>query len=56
MVSLQKNNLSIVDIRSILAGEGFTVSLWKIDTILKENDFPPLAKRTEKEKQKKYCH
>ena len=52
VVSLRKNNLSIVDIKSILSGEGFTVSLWKIDRILKENEFPPLPKRTAKEKQK----
>jgi len=51
VVSLRKNNLSIVDIKAILSGEGISLSLWKIDRILKENDFLPLAKRTTKEKQ-----
>ena len=51
IISLRKKNLSIVDIKAILSGECFNVSLWKIDRILKENDYPPLPKRTRAEKQ-----
>jgi len=51
VVSLRIKHLSIVDIKAILSGEGFNVSLWKIDRILKDNDFSPLAKRTAEEKQ-----
>lgn len=50
VITLRRNNLSIVDIKSILSGEGTQVSLWKINQIIKENNLPVLPRRTSKEK------
>lgn len=50
IISLRKNNLSITEIKSILSGEKIYVSLWKINKIIKSNNFPVLSRRTEEEK------
>ncbi|MEA2103986.1 MAG: transposase [Candidatus Cloacimonadota bacterium] len=50
IISLRRNNLSIVDIKSILSGENVNISLWKINNILKENNQPTLSRRTSREK------
>ena len=51
VISLRLNNLSIPDIKAILSTEGIRLSFWKIDKILKVNNFSVLPRRTQSLKQ-----
>ncbi len=51
IMALRKKNLSVPDIKAILSSEDIHISFWKIDKVLKENNFPPLARRTQQKKQ-----
>jgi hypothetical protein len=51
IIALRVKNLSVPDIKAILSSEGIHISLWKIDRILKEHNFPVLARRTQQNKQ-----
>lgn len=50
IISLRKQNHSIVDIKSILDAKGNKISLNTIDQILKTEGFAPLPKRTRNER------
>lgn len=50
IISLRMRNLSIPDIKAILVTEGIKISFWKIEKIIKLNNFPPLFRRTQNEK------
>ncbi len=50
IIELRKQNLSIQDIKSILAAEKKTISLDTIDNILKAEGFAPLPRRTKLER------
>lgn len=50
IISLRMRNLSIPDIKAILATEEIKISFWKIEKIIKLNNFPPLFRRTQNEK------
>ena len=52
IITLRIRNLSVPDIKAILASQGIEISLWKIDQILKDHNFPPLPRRTQQNKQK----
>ncbi len=51
IINLRKNNLSVTDIKAILSSEKIHLSLWKIDTVLKEHNFPVLPRRSQTAKQ-----
>lgn len=51
IVLLRTRNLSVPDIKAMLSSQGIQISLWKIDRILKGQNLPPLARRTQKLKQ-----
>lgn len=46
IIALRNNNLSIVDIKSVLSGEGINISLWKINKIIRDNNLAVLPRRT----------
>ena len=50
IISLRRNNFSITEIKSILSGDDISVSLWKINKIIKKNNLPVLYRRTAEEK------
>lgn len=50
IIYLRKRNLSIIDIKTILEAQGTKISLDSIDTILKEEGFSRLSRRTRDEK------
>ena len=50
IVALRKQNHSIVDIKTILEAKDKKISLEAIDSILKEEGFAPLSKRTRQER------
>jgi hypothetical protein len=50
IVTLRKQNYSVVDIKVVLDAEGKKISLDTIDQILKSEGFAPLLKRTRKER------
>lgn len=52
IITLRIKNLSVPDIKAILASQGIEISLWQIDQILKDHNFPPLPRRTQQNKQK----
>lgn len=50
IIELRKKNLSIIDIKSILDAKGSKISLDAIDTLLKNEGFTRLPRRTREEK------
>lgn len=52
IITLRKENLSVPDIKAILSSEGIKISFWKIDKILKANNYPVLSRRTQQTKQR----
>ncbi|MBU4445564.1 MAG: transposase [Candidatus Marinimicrobia bacterium] len=52
IIALREKNLAITDIKAYLSSRGIQSSLWKIDKILKTEKFPPLPRRSRKEKEK----
>ncbi len=51
IIALRSKNLSVPDIKAILSSKGIHLSFWKIDKVLKDNNFPSLSRRTQQEKQ-----
>ncbi len=51
ILSLRGKKLSVPDIKAVLSQQALSVSLWKIDKILKAHSYPVLPRRT---KQSKY--
>jgi len=51
IITLRRENLSVPDIKAILSSEGIKISYWRIDKILKSNNYPVLLRRTQQTKQ-----
>jgi len=51
VIALRIKNLSVPDIKATLSSLGISVSIWKIDKVLKANNFPALSRRSQKSRQ-----
>lgn len=52
IISLREENFAITDIKAYLSSRGVKCSLWKIDKILKDENYPALPRRSMREKER----